>query len=89
MITYTLGRLNTEMHGKSVSVKNRNGLELYRLVNQSVDALPTNAKFYLDCQLLMFAKENPELKNPKDPYLCFTGFRFKDRRRRSSPQQRS
>ena len=47
---YLFGKLNTEPHGKSVSVKNRNGLEPYRLVSQSVDALPTIAKFYLDCR---------------------------------------
>ena len=28
MLTYLLGRINKELHGKSVSVKNRNGLEL-------------------------------------------------------------
>ena len=59
MFTYLLGKLNTELHGKSIGVKSRNGLELYRIVNQSVDALPLNAKFYLDCQLTTFAKGVP------------------------------
>ena len=62
MLTHLLGKLNTELHGKSVSVKNRNGLELYRLVNQSVDALSTNANFNLDCKLMTFAKEHPAFK---------------------------
>ena len=71
MFTYLLGKLNTELHGKSVSVKNRNGLEIYRLVSQSVDALPTNAKFYFACQPTTFAKEYPEVKSIKDLYLTF------------------
>ena len=60
-----------------MSVKNRNGLERYRLVNQSVDALPTNAKFYLDCQLRIFAKEYPESKNRKDRYLVLQALDLK------------
>ena len=76
MFTYLLGNINTELHGKSVSVNNRYGPELYRPVNQSVDALPTNTKFYFDCQLATFAKEHPEVKHVKNHYVFLQALDF-------------
>ena len=46
--TYLLGKLNTDLHGKSVGIEDRNGLELYRLVVKSIDDIPENAKFMLE-----------------------------------------
>ena len=44
LYTYSPGKLNTELHGKTIGIDDRNGFELYRLINESVDALPANAK---------------------------------------------
>ena len=45
-----MSKLNTELHSKTFGVENKNGLEVYRLICHSVDAVPENYKFYLDSQ---------------------------------------
>ena len=50
MYTYLLSKLNTELRSKTFGVENKNGLEVYRLICHSVDAVPENYQFYLDSQ---------------------------------------
>ena len=49
--TYLFGKLNTNLHSKSVSIENRNGFELYRLVVTAIDKIPENAKFLMGADL--------------------------------------
>ena len=69
LYTHLLGELSAKLHCKTIGIDDRNACDLYRPVNQSVDALPANAKLFVDCQL----SELPRLhfdnfKNMKDLY---------------------
>ena len=46
-----LPKLNTELHTKTIGVEGKNGLEVNRLICNTVDAVPENYQFYLDFQL--------------------------------------
>ena len=48
LYTYLLGKLNTELHSKTVGVEGKNGFEVYRQICNIVDAIPANYQFYLD-----------------------------------------
>ena len=50
LYSYLYTKLNADMALKTVHVEERNGLEVYRLVNNMIDAIPENAQFYLDCE---------------------------------------
>ena len=45
LFTFLLSRMNTELHGKTIGIEGRNGLDLYRQVVQALDDIPGNAKF--------------------------------------------
>ena len=47
MYTFLISKLNTELHGKTIGIEARNGLELYRQVVKAVDDIPENAKFLM------------------------------------------
>ena len=51
MYTYLLSKLNIELHSKTIGVEDKNGLEVYQLICNTVDAVPDNYQFYLDSQL--------------------------------------
>ena len=40
------------MHERTSAIQNKNGLELYRIIYNSVDALPANAEFIYDNQMM-------------------------------------
>ena len=42
MFTYLMSKLNSDLHTKTVSVENQNGLEVYRQICNIVDAVPEN-----------------------------------------------
>ena len=42
MYTYFLSKLNTELHTKTIGVEDKNGLEVYRLICNTVDEVPEN-----------------------------------------------
>ena len=44
---YLIGKLNTDLHDKTISVEHQNDFELYRQVCQIVDALLENAKLHM------------------------------------------
>ena len=50
MYTYLLSKLNTELHTKTIGVEDKKGLEVYRLICNTVDAVLENYKFYPDSQ---------------------------------------
>ena len=50
MFTYLLSRLTTELHTKTIGVEGKNGLEVYRLICNTVVAVPENYQFYFDSQ---------------------------------------
>ena len=65
--------MNTELHEKTIGIENKNGLELYRLIYNSVDALPENAEFHMDCALTALPQQHAMgIKNLMDLY----GFRL-------------
>ena len=45
-----IGKLNTELHTKTISVEANHGSEVYRIVCNAVDAIPENYNIYLDSQ---------------------------------------
>ena len=71
--TYLLSKLNTELHGKSISIEGRNGFELYRQVVRAVDDIPENAKFLMGAELSdMVKRYGDKVKDLKSMY----GFRL-------------
>ena len=71
--TYLLSKLNTELHGKSISIDGRNGFELLRQVIRTVDDIPENAKFLMGAELsAMVEKYGAKVKDLKSMY----GFRL-------------
>ena len=67
--TYLCNKLNTELHGKTLGIEGRNGLELYRQVAQAVDQIPENAKFLMGADLSgMVQKYGGKIKDLKTLY---------------------
>ena len=54
--SYLICKLNTDLHTKTFGLDHLNGFELYRLVCQLVDAIPGNAAFHLNNELLNLTK---------------------------------
>ena len=55
--SYLIRNLNTDVHTETFGLDHRNGFEqLYRLVCQLVDAIPENAAFHLNNELLNLTK---------------------------------
>ena len=52
LYTYFLGKLNTELQTKTISIEGENGLDMYRQICNIVDAVPENFKFDLDYQFI-------------------------------------
>ena len=70
---YVLSKLNTELHGKSISIEGRNGFELYRQVVRAVDDIPENANFLMGAELSdMVKRYGDKVKDLKSMY----GFRL-------------
>ena len=71
--SYLLGKLNTDLHSKTLGVPAKNGFELYRLICNLVDAVPENASFIMGAELMGLVKMHADkIKNLKDLY----GFRL-------------
>ena len=49
--TFLLSKLSTDLRDKTIGIEDRNGLELYRQVVQSVDQIPDNAKFLMGADI--------------------------------------
>ena len=62
-------KLNTDLHGKTIGIEDRNGLELYRQILQSIDQIPDNAKFLMCADLSnMVHKYGDKIKDSKSLY---------------------
>ena len=71
--SYLLGKLNTDLHSKTLGVPAKNGFELYRLICNIVDAVPENDSFIMGAELMGLVKMHADkIKNLKDLY----GFRL-------------
>ena len=55
--SYLICKLNTDLHTKTFGLEHKNGFELYRVVCQLVDAIPENAAFHLNNELLNLTKQ--------------------------------
>ena len=53
---YLIGKLNTSLHDKTVSVEHTNGFEVYRQICQIMDAVLENAKFHMTNELSNMVK---------------------------------
>ena len=49
--SYLICKLNSDLHGKTFGLENKNGFELYRQICQFVDAVPENAAFHMNNDL--------------------------------------
>ena len=68
--SYFINKLNTDLHGKTAAVENKNGLELYRQICNIMDAMPANFKFYLDSQFTDMPRTHaPLVKGLKELYM--------------------
>ena len=48
---YLVGKLNTDLHERTVGITGKNGFETYRQVCQISDAVPENADFFMNAEL--------------------------------------
>ena len=62
MHAYLIDKLNTDLHDKTVTVEDKNDLEIYRQMFQIVDAVPENAALFMNAELQQLAK----VYGPKD-----------------------
>jgi hypothetical protein len=65
--SYLICKLNTDLHTKTFGLENKNGFELYRVVCQLVDAIPENAAFHLNNELLNLTKQYGGGRRPSYP----------------------
>ena len=73
LFNFLVNKLNTELHEKTIGIEKKNGFELYRLVYNSVDALPENAAWHLDAQIMALPQHcKAMIKGIKELY----GFRL-------------
>ena len=64
-----LSWLNTELHEKTWGIKAKKGFELYRLVYNTINAIPDNFEFHGNCQVQnLAAVYAPGVKNLNDLY---------------------
>ena len=42
LYTYFLSKLSTELHGKTIGIEGKNGLEMYRQICNIIGAVPEN-----------------------------------------------
>ena len=52
LYTYLINRLNTDLHDRIFSIEGNNGFEVYRQVAQILVAVPENAPFIMNAELL-------------------------------------
>ena len=65
--------MNTELNGKIISIPNEHGFEMYRRICEAVDAVPANALFIMQAELMALVKSfSDKVKNIRDLY----GFRL-------------
>ena len=70
---FLVGKLNSNLHDKTVGVEHRNGFELYRQICQIVDAVPENASFHMKNEITGLMKTyGPKVNDLKSVY----GFRL-------------
>ena len=68
LYTFLLSKL-TDLHGETSGIEDRNGLELYRQIVQSIDQIPDNAKFLTSADLSnMVHKYDDKVKDLKSLY---------------------
>ena len=69
MYTYHMGKLNAELHSKTFGVEHKNGLEVYRLICNTVDAVLENYQFYMDSQFTAISQiYGDKIKGLKELY---------------------
>ena len=57
MYVYLHNHINTEMNGMTGGISNKNGLEQDRIIYNSVDDIPANARFHFDYRLTALTVE--------------------------------
>ena len=78
LYTYFLGRLNTELQTKTISIEVKNSLEMYQQMCNIVDAKLANYKFFIDSQLAEMPRNHADkIKGLKDLY----GFRLTSKKK--------
>ena len=69
MHAFRVGKLNTYLYDRTAGIENKNGLEIFRQVCQIVDAVPENAPFFMNSDLLNLVKlHGPKVVDLKSLY---------------------
>jgi hypothetical protein len=55
LYTYLMGKISTDLYDRVAAVEGKNGFEVYRQIAQMIDAVPENAEFVLNSELLQLA----------------------------------
>ena len=66
LYAYMINKLNTDLHDRIISIEEKNGFEVYRQVAKILDAVPENALFIMDAELLQLATQH----GPKVRDIC-------------------
>ena len=64
-----VNQLNTDLHDRIIGIEGKNGFEAYRQVAQILDAVPENAPFIMNAELLQLATQHgPKVRDLRSLY---------------------
>ena len=73
LYAYLIGRLNADLYDRVAAIENKHVFEVYRQISQMFDAVPENAEFVTNAELLQLANiHGPKVRDLKSIY----GFRL-------------
>ena len=71
LYAYLIKKINTDLHDRIISIEGKNGFEVYRQVVQILDAVPENAPFIMNAELLQLATlHGPKVRDNRSSYGC-------------------
>ena len=66
LYAYLMGRLSTDLYDRGASIESKHGVEVYRQIAQMIDAVPENAEFVMNAELLQpAAGEHPQAEGAR------------------------
>ena len=55
LYAYIIGKLNTDLQDRILSIEGKNVFEVYRQIAQTIDVVPVNVSFVMNAELLQLA----------------------------------
>ena len=69
LYAYLMGKLSMDLYDRVASIESKHGFEVYRQIAQMIDAVPENAEFVMNAELLQLASiHGPKVRDLKSLY---------------------